>query len=141
MLTRRGFLKTAAAIIPSMAIAGKTDNLPYFDDAKDFIELYDMYIMAMYFDGTTGPKTGIIKAEDILAYKPVDYVFWHGHGGINHEFTFTLDAIDSLKQLKKTYLQTDIVANHSHKIFIDPTDIRYRVPGSKPIKFPKQILY
>ncbi|MCB0311041.1 MAG: hypothetical protein KDD42_07390, partial [Bdellovibrionales bacterium] len=67
---------------------------------------------------------------------PVEMEFWHGHGGQNHRFVLLPEHFAELKQLKRVYVQTDEVAGHSHKLFIDPTDVRYRVAGALPIEVP-----
>ncbi|MEZ4752613.1 MAG: hypothetical protein R3B54_18845, partial [Bdellovibrionota bacterium] len=72
----------------------------------------------------------------ILANEPVNMQFWHGHGGKNHRFTLLPEHFEQLKQLKRVTLETDVVAGHSHKLFIDPTDVRYRVAGALPVEVP-----
>lgn len=100
------------------------------------VTLYDTYAMALYFDGGLGPKTGICKVQYILDDKSVTLDFWHGHGGKQHQFTFTPAHYADLKQLKKVTLETTVVDGHKHKLFVDPTSTRYRVPGAKPIPVP-----
>ena len=88
--------------------------------------------MALYMDGSLGPKTGVIKAEYLIKNEPVTLVFWHGHGGKNHQFTLLPEHYTSLKQSKKVVILTTSVDGHTHKLFIDPNDPKWRVPGVKP---------
>ena len=87
----------------------------------------DVEAQALYGDGTYGPRTGMIRGEEIAAGVPVTKEFWHGHGGEQHSFTITAEDFAKLQQGEKVTLTTDVVAGHSHKLFIDPIDPRYRV--------------
>ena len=58
-------------------------------DEPETVVMYDTHAIALYFDGTMGPKTGIIYVDYILDNVPVTLLFWHGHGGKRHEFTLT----------------------------------------------------
>lgn len=98
---------------------------------------YDTYAMALYFDGGLGPKTGIIAVSYLLANEPITLDFWHGHGGKLHAYTVTPDHFAQMRKRKKVTLETTIVDSHSHKLFIDVTDVRYRVPGSVGIGIPE----
>ena len=97
------------------------------------ITLYDTNAMALYFDGGLGPKTGIIRVDAIVASLPLKLKFWHGHGGKDHEFTVLPEHFATLKKLKRATVTTSMVDGHSHKLFIDPVDARYRVSGAKPV--------
>lgn len=101
--------------------------------ARKEITLYDTNAMALYFDGGLGPKTGIIRVQAILANQPLKMKFWHGHGGKDHEFTVLPEHFATLKKLKRATVTTTVVDGHSHKLFIDPVDARYRVAGAKPV--------
>lgn len=100
------------------------------------VVLYDTYAMALYMDGSLGPKTGVLKVDYVLANQPVDLEFWHGHGGKNHRFTVTPDHFKELKKLKKVLIETTRVADHTHKLFIDPSDPKWRVAGAPPVEVP-----
>ncbi len=117
--------------------APKASSLFSFEPPEEIIRkaitLYDTNAMALYFDGGLGPKTGIIRVAAIIENKPVPFTFWHGHGGRDHQFTVTPEHFAVLKQLKRVTLQTTEVDGHSHKLFIDPVDPRYRVTGAKPV--------
>ncbi len=102
-----------------------------------FVTMYDTYAMATYFDGSLGPKTGIIKVDYILANKDVEIEFWHGHGGKQHRYTVKPEHFAELKLGKRVVIETTAVDSHTHKLFIDPNDSRYRVPGAPPVQVPK----
>lgn len=103
---------------------------------KGEIIMYDTYAMALYFDGGLGPKTGNIKVDYIVANQPLTLEFWHGHGGVNHKFTLLPEHFAEMKKMKKTYVETNVVADHKHKLFIDFSDSKWRVPGAKPVSVP-----
>lgn len=96
---------------------------------------YDSYAMALYMDGGLGPKTGIIRAQQLIELEDFEMEFWHGHGGTNHRYVVTAENLSEMKD-KKVILETDVVASHSHKLFVDFSDERWRVPNSKPIMVP-----
>ena len=102
--------------------------------------MYDTNAMALYMGGGLGPKTGIIKVEYLLANQPVEFEFWHGHDGVNHAFTLLPEHIKELKQLKKVTLETTEVGNHTHKLFIDFSDPRWRVANAEPVEVPDDLL-
>lgn len=142
-MERRKFLKliTAGGIAAGLPVFASDYELgEFWDDEEldeDFVTLYDTYAMALYMDGGLGPKTGIIKVDYILENEAVKMQFWHGHGGRNHEFTVLPEHFAQLKELKKVTIQTTAVDGHTHKLFIDPVDPRWRVPGAQPVKVPK----
>ena len=142
-MNRRSFLKTAGGTLASITTLGligcgketATQIQPAIRGLRsNTVELYDTYAMAMYFDGTMGPKTGIIKVDYIIAGRPVAMEFWHGHGGRKHTYILTPTHMEQLKRLERVTLETDSVASHQHKLFIEPNDPRYRVPGAVPIQ-------
>ena len=98
--------------------------------------LYDTYAMALYMDGGLGPKTGVIKVDYLLKNSEVTLEFWHGHGGKNHRFTLTQEHFIQFKQKKKVFVETTVVDSHKHKLFIDFSDAKWRVPGATPIPVP-----
>lgn len=104
--------------------------------AGDRALLYDTYAMSLYFDGGLEPKTGIVAVSYVLANEPITLDFWHGHGGKRHAFTVGPEHYREMKKLKKVTLETTLVEGHSHKLFIDTKDVRFRVPGSLPIAVP-----
>ena len=97
------------------------------------VTLYDTYAVALYFDGTLGPKTGIVTAAQMAAGVDVPFAFWHGHGGQQHRFTVTAADLAELRERRKATVRTSVVDGHSHLLFVDPTDARWRVPGAQPL--------
>ena len=102
---------------------------------------YDTYAMALYMDGGLGPKTGIIKAEYLLKNEPITMKFWHGHGGKDHAFTLLPEHFSALKAHKKILIKTTEVDGHTHNLFVDPNDPKWRVPGAVPVEIPGTSLY
>lgn len=114
------------------------DTGPARHDAgcDDFVVMYDTYAQSLYFDGTLGPTTGVIRVDYVLAGAAVELEFWHGHGGLSHRFTVTPAHFESLKRGERVTLETTEVEAHTHQLFIDPVDPRYRVPGSSGVSVP-----
>jgi hypothetical protein len=110
------------------------------DGARDgsgrTVTLYDTNAVALYFDGSQGPYTGVIKVAYVLANASITLDFWHGHGGVMHRFTLEPAHFAELKALRRVTLETTIVESHSHQLFIDPVDPTYRVPGATPVLVP-----
>ncbi len=149
-LSRREFIARAAscvttvAVLPSLSACGdfaarqSRENVPAAAVNDDgYVTLYDMYAIATYFDGGIGPETGTVTVAMVDANLPVNFVFWHGHGGKNHQFTLMPEHFQSIRDLKKTWVETTSVDGHSHKLFIDPVDPRWRVPGAEPVRIRK----
>lgn len=107
------------------------------EDDENFVTMYDTYAMALYMDGGLGPKTGVVKVDYIIANQEVPMQFWHGHGGKQHQYTLKPEHFAELKLGKRVLIETTPVDGHTHKLFIDPRDTRYRVPGAQPIKVPR----
>jgi hypothetical protein len=101
-----------------------------------YVVMYDTYAQALYYDGTEGPKTGIITVDMILANQAVKLDFWHGHGGQKHRYEIRPEHYAELKAGKRVYLETTEVQSHSHTLFIDPVLPKYRVPGATPVEVP-----
>lgn len=99
-----------------------------------YVTLYDTYAVALYFDGSLGPTTGIISVADVAAGVNKDYDFWHGHSGMLHRYALSAADFAKLKKKQKVETMTSVVENHQHKLFVDPTDPKWRVPGSKPVQ-------
>ncbi len=140
-MNRRQFLWTLtkggiAVGVMGLTAYGKESGAtePVAEASSHRVVLYDTYAMALYFDGSLGPKTGIIKVDYVIEGMPLLMRFWHGHNGKNHEFTLEPSHYEDLKALKRVTIETTTVADHSHKLFIDPIDVRYRVPGAQPIE-------
>jgi len=142
MMNRRELVKAAlvgGTTLFTFGLAGCGKNLAEgFSDealaaARGEVILYDTYFMAMYMDGGLGPKTGILKVDYVKANQPVTLEFWHGHGGVNHKFTITPEHFAEIKKLKKVYIQTNVVDGHSHKLFVDVSDKKWRVAGALPV--------
>lgn len=131
-------LDDRAARIQNVSKTTTTGNGADLTDraGDDTILMYDTYAMATYFDGTLGPKTGICKVDDIIANTPVTMKFWHGHNGKLHQFTITPEHFKMLRHSKKVVIDTTTVDGHKHKLFIDPTNPKWRVPGAtaKPVR-------
>lgn len=94
------------------------------------VTLHDTHAQALYFDGTYGPTTGVIRVEDIVAGAVMDMEFWHGHGGSTHRFTVQPADFEMLRRGERVTLVTSEVDGHSHMLFIDPVDGRWRVSGA-----------
>jgi hypothetical protein len=120
------------AATPDASIA---DAMSEASEAKT-VTLYDTYAVALYFDGTLGPETGIIKVADVAAGKTLTMDFWHGHGGVLHRFTLVPADFAKLKAKQKVTTKTTIVEDHQHELFIDPIDPKWRVPGAQPQTIP-----
>ena len=100
------------------------------------VVLYDTYAQALYLDGTYGPTTGTIRAVDMGTGRDKIYDFWHGHNGQQHRFTVTAANFAQLRLKKRVSVTTTIVDSHQHTLFIDPVDVRWRVPGAQPVSVP-----
>ena len=98
--------------------------------------MHDTYAQALYFGGELGPLTGIIRVDYLLVGEAVTLDFWHGHGGMLHQYTLLPEHYQQLKQLERVYIETSVVQSHQHMLFIDPVDPRYKVPGSEPVPVP-----
>lgn len=121
----------------SKRLVGESWDLDTWEDAEDYVILYDTYAMALYMDGSLGPKTGIIKVDYVIENAPITLQFWHGHSGRNHEFTLLPEHFEKLRLEQRVYLETSEVEGHKHRLFIDPVAPQWRVPGAQPIKVPR----
>jgi len=101
--------------------------------ARAFTTMHDTEAQALYLDGSYGPLTGTIHVSDVVAGTAITLDFWHGHGGQLHRFTLTPAMLDDLKKGKKVTVGTTMVDNHTHTLFIDPKDERYRTPGAPDV--------
>ncbi len=140
ILNRRDFLKLAISSSATVLAVSNCGRAPSEDTHRLFPEVaaaslyYDTYIMALYMDGTLGPKTGIVTVDMLTKRAEVKMKFWHGHGGVDHFFTISPTDFDDIKALKKVTLTTTPVQNHSHRLFIDMSDAKWRVPGAKGVR-------
>jgi hypothetical protein len=100
------------------------------------VTLYDVYAMALYFDGGLGPRTGMIRVADVSAGVTLPKDFWHGHGGQLHRYTVLPEHFQALKRRERVMIQTTEVEGHSHMLFIDPVDPQWRVEGAQPQSIP-----
>lgn len=117
---------------------GRASGVVKTDGGDDeFVTLYDTYAVATYFDGGIGPTTGTITVAMVDANLDVDLEFWHGHSGKTHQYRITARDFQSLRDLKKVWIETTSVDGHAHKLFIDPTDPNWRVPGAQPVRVKK----
>jgi len=153
-LTRRQMLRQSGQMTMGLAAAvvltacghddfksGRGDATPHSRLTEDdVLIMYDTHAMALYMDGSMGPKTGVIKVEQLIAGAPLELRFWHGHGGKTHLFTVTPEHFAALKLQKKVTIETTAVDGHTHKLFIDFSDARWRVPGAQPVPVPKGLL-
>lgn len=97
------------------------------------ITLYDTNAVALYFDGSIGPLTGVIRVAEIAAGVALPRDFWHGHGGQLHHFTVTAADLAALRRGQRVMIATTVVDDHQHQLFIDPLDPTWRVPGAPPV--------
>ncbi len=128
----------ASAGGPDASSAGG-DASPVSPDAAactTTVILYDVYAMALYFDGGLGPRTGTIRVSDVAAAVTLPKDFWHGHGGQLHRFTVLPEHFTKLKRRERVMIQTTEVDGHSHMLFIDPVDPQWRVEGAQPQSIP-----
>ncbi|MEY4629881.1 MAG: hypothetical protein RIQ81_1, partial [Pseudomonadota bacterium] len=116
--------------------AGPINQAPAGEE--EMVTLYDCFAVATYYDGEIGPHTGTITVAMVDANTEVNLEFWHGHGGSQHKFTVTAGHFQSIRDLQKTWIETTSVDNHTHKLFIDPVDPRWRVPGAKPVQIKRK---
>jgi hypothetical protein len=128
------------------ATSGDNDAAPASSDASPAspdaaactttVTLYDVYAMALYFDGGLGPRTGTIRVADVAAGITLPKDFWHGHGGVLHRYTVLPEHFMTLKRRERVMIQTTEVEGHSHMLFIDPVDPQWRVEGAQPQTIP-----
>ena len=138
MLKKTGQASIGIAAVAGLIACGREGGSELLEG--DFVTMYDCNAMALYMDGTMGPKTGVIKVEHVIAGVPLEMVFWHGHGGKSHLFTVKPEHFAELKQFKKVTIESTVVDSHTHKLFIDFSDPRWRVPGALPVKVPKRLV-
>ena len=113
---------------------GPADAQP--DVSTKTVTLYGTNAVALYFDGSQGPYTGVIRVSYIVANAAITLDFWHGHGGAQHRFTLLPEHFAALKRLEKATLETSVVDGHSHKLYIDPNSTVHRVAGAQPVQVP-----
>lgn len=106
------------------------------DAARPTVRMYDTFAQALYFDGGYGPFTGVVRAAYLAAGVAVTIDFWHGHGGRLHRYTVTPVHYAELVRGRRVYLETTVVDDHAHRLFVDPADLRWRVPGATPVEVP-----
>ncbi|MCA9607612.1 MAG: hypothetical protein KC619_18520 [Myxococcales bacterium] len=94
------------------------------------VTLHDTNAQALYFDGTYGPTTGVITVDMIAAGEAVELEFWHGHGGVSHRYAVSAADLAALARGERVTLTTSEVEGHSHMLFVDPVDERWRVSGA-----------
>ena len=139
MRNRREFFEDVAqwlatlSIVPLVGCGKQGGSSEPVAVTRGQVILYDTHAMALYYDGTLGPKTGVVKVQYIIDGKDITLDFWHGHGGKPHRFTLTAAHYTDLKALKKVTIETTRVDGHSHKLFVDPNNPKYRVPGAPGI--------
>jgi hypothetical protein len=129
----------AAAAADNDASPASSDGAPASTDAAactTTVTLYDVYAMALYFDGSLGPRTGTIRVADVSAGVMLPEDFWHGHGGVLHRYTVQPEHFMALKRRERVMIQTTEVEGHSHMLFIDPVDPQWRVEGAQPQTIP-----
>lgn len=74
--------------------------------------------------------------EQTLEATAVELEFWHGHGGQSHRFTVLPEHFRALARRERVTLETTVVDSHSHRLFIDPVDERWRVEGAEDVRVP-----
>ena len=141
-MRRREFVKTSSGILVGVAafakcgVDGGSESQVAASRDDGVVVLYDTYAMALYMDGSLGPRSGIVKVDYILSGEPVEMEFWHGHNGRKHSYRLEPEHYSAIKKLDKVSIETDVVAEHSHMLFIEPDNPRWRVPGAEPIEVP-----
>lgn len=118
-----------AAVSPPVVDGASADAC-----AHVFTTMHDTEAQALYLDGSLGPLTGTIRVSYVTAGAAITLDFWHGHGGVNHQFTLTPAMLADLKAGKKITVGTTMVDGHAHTLFIDPKDERYRTPGAPDVQ-------
>ena len=98
--------------------------------AGQTVRMRDMQVTALYFDGTFGPVTGIVRVSDIIAARESTQRHWDGHG---HMFTVTTEHHAQLKRGEKVRIKTTIAEQHDHIVLIDPAR---PVPGAVEVDVP-----
>jgi len=121
---------------PDTRDAGPAPEVDAGAPCADYVLMHDTHAQSLYFDGGHGPLTGIIRVEQVVAGDAVELEFWHGHGGENHRFTVGPEHFEALKRGERVMLETTAVDSHTHRLFIDPTDERYRVEGAEDVRVP-----
>ena len=133
--------ETSVPAVDAAAGGGSGDNtLPV--DANGGVDactqkvalMHDTYAQALYLDGTNGPLTGVIEVASVIAGVQIMKDFWHGHGGQLHRFTLTPADFEALKRGERITVGTTMVDGHSHTLFVDPQDERYRVPNAPDVE-------
>ncbi len=99
-------------------------------------EMFDLYAMAYFQDGSLGPRAAVIKMEYLIANKNVEVEFWHGHNGVMHKFVLGPAEFAKIKSGEKFELETTEVDGHTHKLFIDSSDLKWRVENAVAKKVP-----
>lgn len=125
----------AAAGSPVPPDAG-SERAPDAGSCGDYVLMHDTYAQALYFDGSYGPHTGVIRAEWAVAGDAVELTFWHGHGGVDHRFTVGPEHFAALRRGERVMIETTEVQAHTHQLFIDPVDERWRVEGAEDVRVP-----
>lgn len=105
-------------------------------EAARLVAVHDTFAVALYFDGSLGPKTGTVTARAMAAGDAVPMPFWHGHGGVLHRFVVAPADLAALRAGRKVTIRTTEVDGHSHLLFVDPRDPRWRVPGGETLLVP-----
>jgi hypothetical protein len=148
-VSRRQFLVRVASCVAGAALLPVVESCgPAIDGVgsgaelnstrdDQFVTLYDTYAVATYYDVGIGPTTGTVTVAMVDANAESNLEFWHGHGGKSHHYTITPAHFQSIRDLKKTWIETTTVDGHAHKLFIDPVDPDWRVPGAKPVRIKK----
>ena len=148
-VSRRQFLVRVASCAAGAALLPVLDSCgPALDGVgsgaelnstrdDQFVTLYDTYALATYYDGGIGPTTGTVTVAMVDANAESNLEFWHGHGGTSHRYKITPADFQSIRDLKKTWIETTTVDGHAHKLFIDPVDPQWRVPGATPVRIKK----
>ena len=118
--------------------SGSTGNVDSEDaiPTGETVSMYEFYAMAYFKDGSLGPRAGAMDYKVLSSPKTITMDFWHGHNGVMHTYTLTLEHLAKIKAGEKIELETSIVDGHSHKLFIDSSDERWRVENATLKKIP-----
>lgn len=134
-------LSCGSEVINERGFATSDDATPSNPDGTPVVmgptmEMFDLYAMAYFQDGSLGPRAAVIKMEYLMANKKVEVEFWHGHNGVMHKFILGPSDFAKIKSGEKFELETTEVDGHKHKLFIDSSDQKWRVENAVAKKVP-----
>lgn len=126
----RDTLRTAIAAIPLSVLASRLfaseEMAESVDKAKEGLPTFAYYQglgpnerrSPQRTDGTNYNMPRISSA-DLDAGETKVYEFWHGHSGVNHQFTVTADDFIELNNGETLEVYTNLVDGHRHAVRIN----------------------